>query len=389
MLAPFPALHGSWMLSDPRDLQSRTSAQSSGDRGIVGELPDEIERVADAHDITLTAMRETASATHRELRDFRTDLATTEALADGMDVILTGSFARGDASPDSDCDFLVLVSGVPEHQFITDLLAEMRRLIRERQINEPGTQGVFGDFVLTTELLARIGLESDTNTNTTRRLLLLFESISIGNDHVRQQAIEDVLHRYCYDYHPAVRSPNTSFTVPRFLLNDLARYWRTVCVDFGAKQWRSGRQDWYLRYAKLITTRKILFAGSLMTVFLAASLPVRSGGDGYESLIQHFRKHSNMTPMARLLSSYDIAEARSQEALASVLRAYEDFAGLMLRRSSRTLLKSGNVADTADVRITQLRQQVEEIGAHVQSALEQIFFQDSSFEPLVRRYGLF
>lgn len=358
-------------------------------RRIVNDVHGAITRVAADHGIALDALRETASGTERELGDFRKDLAATDAVANGMDVILTGSFARGEASAESDCDFLILVSNVPEHRAITDLLAEMRRLIRERQLNEPGTQGVFGDFALTTELLARIGLEGDTNTNTTRRLLLLFESVSVGNDEVRQQAIEEVLHRYCYDYHPDMRAPDTPFTVPRFLLNDLARYWRMVCVDFGAKQWRAGRQDWYLRYAKLITTRKILFAGSLMTVLLAASLPTRSDREGYEGLIDHLREHSNMTPLARLLSAYDIGEAPTKEALASVLADYEEFTALMLHRNSRTLLKSGSVTAGEDDRVRELRQRVEVIGTRMQDALEQIFFKDSSLAPLTRRYGLF
>jgi hypothetical protein len=57
---------------------------------------------------------------------------------------------------------------------------------------------------------------------------------------------------------------------PRFLLNDIVRYWRTICVDFEGEQGVDGGPDpkWVTRNAKLRTSRKILFAGGLLPVLL-------------------------------------------------------------------------------------------------------------------------
>ena len=66
----------------------------------------------------------------------------------------------------------------------------------------PGTQAVFGEPICVPDLAARIGLDADTNTNFTRRMLLLLESRELHGD-VRRSAIEQILGRYLYESHTA------------------------------------------------------------------------------------------------------------------------------------------------------------------------------------------
>ena len=72
-----------------------------------------------------------------------------------------------------------------------------------------------------------IGLDADTNTNFTRRMLLLLESREL---HGRRAALGDRA-----DPRPLPYESHTRRRPPRFLLNDVVRYWRTICVDFEGK----------------------------------------------------------------------------------------------------------------------------------------------------------
>jgi hypothetical protein len=84
------------------------------------------------------------------------------------------------------------------------------------------------------------------------------ESIDATNSHVADTARDQLLDRY-------LDQSVKDFRPPRFLLNDVIRYWRTMCVDFAGKE-HEGPGKWGLRNVKLRTARKVLFAGGLLPV---------------------------------------------------------------------------------------------------------------------------
>lgn len=353
-------------------------------------LDEAVRNVASAHALDIDALLAAAQRTETDLRRLETALEESFGRQlDDVSVVLTGSFARREVTTGSDCDFLVLVERLPANPLVVpSLVQETARLATELGIKEPGTEGVFGTFSLTSELVARIGLDADSNTNLTRRILLLFESVAVYGQGVREAALGSLLARYCHDYHPGIRTKTAPPSTARFLLNDLIRYWRTVTVDFGAKQWRSVRRDSYLRYAKLLTTRKVLFAGSLMSMLRVKFVTEgRNAVDSYEALLAHLHSEASRTPLARLMSAHDMVSERGQQALADVLASYESFVGLIGNDTTRKRLGSGDVVD--DGAVSELRDTVEDLGSTVQDALEHVFFQEEQFAPLTQKYGLF
>jgi hypothetical protein len=303
---------------------------------------------------------------------------------DDVDIVLLGSLARGEATDGSDCDYFVLQNDCePEiSQHLTEIASAVRK---ELQYDEPGSQGVFGDIVIAASLYERVGLESDSNQNLTHRLLLLTESVSVFSPRTRDAVIGRILKRYSLDnYSPNTGEPDEA-KVPRYLLNDLVRFWRTMAVDFGAKRWRGGRAGSNLRLLKLRTTRKILFAGPLSTVLL---VPVRTSkaselGEYLESALSQ----PPLAQLAGLLSDDKVSLlGSSKDAIGKILLAYDELLGLFDDKVTREAIKN-SAAHTATY--SKIKAKCDRIAVDIESSLEKLFFDDPLLAHPVRQYGLF
>jgi hypothetical protein len=180
-----------------------------------------------------------------------------------------------------------------------------------------------------------------------------------------------VLERYLWfgikDYRP-----------PRFLLNDLVRYWRTICVDFEGKHRDTGGEDpkWVTRNAKLRTSRKLLFAGGLVPILLC-----------------HLRREDQMreflttwltaTPSDRLAAAFLHYDAVDEGV--RTFGAYDRWIAIMQDRSKRDELKDLRAAtrDGSD-----LWQDIRGIGEELQRGLNALLF-DTQLSRLAPQYAIF
>ena len=94
-------------------------------------------------------------------------------------VVVFGSVARGEETSSSDLDWILLIDGqsAPEHK---EQERDIEHTLGLKRYIEPGTSGVFGRMVGSHDLIHNIGGEDDLNSNTTRRVLLLLESLLSG-----------------------------------------------------------------------------------------------------------------------------------------------------------------------------------------------------------------
>jgi len=117
---------------------------------------------------------------------------------------------------------------------IFELARKIDEIVSGASAKHPGREGTFGSLAFSHELV-RIGGEDDTNRNTTRRILLLLESDPVGRPEAYERVVTNVLRRYILEDRGFVEQSGP-YHVPRFLLNDFARYWLTMAVDFAYKQ---------------------------------------------------------------------------------------------------------------------------------------------------------
>jgi predicted nucleotidyltransferase len=175
-----------------------------------------------------TAMRKARITSDEKRESLRR--AFEGKIAADTSLVVFGSIAREEMTSVSDADWILLVDGQaqPEH-------SEQRHAIASELVKlgfpEPGRSGVFGCMIGSHDIVHEIGGEDDTNSNTTRRVLLLLESLPVGNREAYDRVRRQILKRYLQDDRGLTRS-SSAVRVPRFLLNDLTRYWRTVTVDF-------------------------------------------------------------------------------------------------------------------------------------------------------------
>ncbi len=332
--------------------------------------------------IELPALEEASKDSQKLLRKYKNFLHERlsedlpEAL-DETDVVLLGSIAREEGSSRSDCDYYVLQKGAPPST-TRKLIMAMEEMLVELEIRKPGTQRVFGEIVVAANLYESIGLELDSNANMTRRILLLSESKPITEGRTHEIVFRNILSRYCADCTPPDRSEVSPAKVPRYLLNDLVRFWRTMAVDFGTKRWRDGNSS--LRLAKLRITRKILFAGPLATVLLAGQKRETNN-----KLQEYLEESLVASPLAQIARHIPSLEDDSKEAAGILLQNYDKFIGI-LSGEKRALLE--NVEVTSASRKA-LEKQCRTIGDEIQSSLERIFFDDPLFKESFRKYSVF
>jgi hypothetical protein len=282
----------------------------------------EIEEAARKLGLCLDSIDEASKRTLGNLKEARQ--AASEALIPTLgpnpewskqclDIVLCGSFGREEVTQQSDFDYLIVA-----HEVVHDpnLILAFRQAAKKAKKDlgraTPGRTGIFGGLLVSAaEMVDRIGLENDTNADLTHRLLLLEESVPLLNEDRHRKLIYAILKRYLIEYED---SPKRG--VPRFLLNDVVRYWRTVAVDYQAKRWlgmdpeKSG-----LRWFKLRTTRKLAFAGTLIALFW----PNLTDQEAEADLL--YRQFS-MPPLARLaqLHTYLPEASQALEALGNLLK---------------------------------------------------------------------
>jgi hypothetical protein len=304
-------------------------------------------------------------------------------------IVVFGSLARGEYTSGSDVDWTLLIDGQADE----DHYARAQKIgnkLAEAGFHEPGPTGVFGNVAFSHPILHQIGGQEDTNKNTTQRILLLLESAAVGKEEAHERVLRLVLSRYVEDDR-GLRFSSKGPRVPRFLLNDIVRYWRTVTVDFVWKQ-RERSSGWALRNAKLRMSRKLIFAAGLLTCFApelhgdGASWTDDRGEVVIPRFVRFLRERIRVKPLESLAEVL-LRPAVKPETGAMIFDAYDAFLGFIDDREKRERLKKLSFDDLGKEPVFR---EVVHLGRDFQTGLDRLFFEeDAVLSGLIKSYGVF
>lgn len=345
------------------------------------------------------AIEKARTTTEKKLDDIRGCIEKEGiSFSDSCEFIVFGSLGRQEFTSGSDVDWTYLVNGPSD----LDHYAVSQKIFQSLEAGkfiEPGSSGLFGGLTSSHELVHNIGGFADTNANMTRRLLLLLESVSIQGSLGRESVISTLLERYLKYGRGVERQDSNELRVPRFLLNDFVRLWRTMAVDYASKKWHQNDKKWALRNSKLRFTRKMLFLkGLLLTLDCELCdtegnkewpwnlLPVKDyKSEPEERLKQGIKKLIELTPVEMFCRT--CLMTNSVESAKVALKVYDDFLAMLDDKEIRDhLAEIPFDAAEEDKRFRSVREKGKEFSAALNGVL---FENNGKLADLVMEYGVF
>lgn len=245
-------------------------------------------------------------------------------------VMVAGSYGRMDAGGESDADFLVLLDGARDESRASQAIAHVGTVLGSLGFPMPNPQGLFAKPVWVDDLPIAIGDRKDDLFELARRMVLLLEVKCVFNEPLARKAIESVLSKYLhYQF-------NEPHKYPLFLLNDVIRYFRSICVNYETKFWDE-HDKWAIRNAKLRHSRIWMYFG-LLTLILNSSVK--------EDRLLYLLAHIRETPLERIAHVYSDVRERD---MGNILGPYSTFIAHINDKGFRQRLSKANYEDRYDV----------------------------------------
>ena len=199
----------------------------------------------------------TAKKYSEEILSELTKSLNTKLSEQDLCIVVVGSFARKEASQNSDLDYFILLNN---RAAVTQKISQsITKIIKESEIkNHYGDTDTFGQCVEISELTTDLGGINDSNQKLTRRMLLLLEGYCLYGDAAFNRFRKQLLEEY-------IKETVSDHKSSRFLLNDIIRFYRTMATDFEHKTSEKGK-DVNVRNIKLTFSRKLLYFSGIITI---------------------------------------------------------------------------------------------------------------------------
>ncbi len=256
------------------------------------------------------------------LEKLRSKIKEFEVLHDLPDlcIYVTGSFGRLEASEHSDLDLFFIHKGASDTNPVprtkkTLLDADLIRAAEKLEFPEFSNDGEYLSVHYLEDIKETLGGRDDDFVNHfSARLLLLLESQSLHNESVYNDILQEIVDSYFRDFD----DHEASFR-PIFLINDIMRFWRTLCLNYEHRRKRldddkDGENKSHLVNLKLKFSR-------LLTCHSAIALLSMNGGVVEPDKLRRIIK---LSPLERLDEIVNM-EATTREYVEAMKKSYSWF----------------------------------------------------------------
>ena len=255
----------------------------------------------------------------QELKQRVGQLGCLKAAGD-LSIYVTGSYGRLEAHAASDLDlFFVLDRPTPiERQTKTLIDADLIRLAAEMGFPPFSNDVQYLEIHLLNDMLEKLGgSEDDFKNFFTARLLLLLESRPIYGQEIYNQILTKITEAYFRDYHD-----HTEGFRPLFLVNDILRFWKTLCLNYENRRNRSTeraqKNKHHLRNLKLKFSRLLICFSTI--------IPLSAVKESTPSDVLELTALPPVDRLSRIANS-----GEQQQALGRILELYSDFLATVAR----------------------------------------------------------
>lgn len=280
----------------------------------------------------LQRRRQQSLATSRKLeRRLQKEVALSGA---PLSIFAAGSLGRLDSGSKSDLDLFVLVDAGPggiSRLFEYEIFSTLIHVNRELAFPSFSNDGQYLKLYDVEQMRRVTGTPRDDHENLfTARMLLLLESRSICNPRRYRDQLSLIVNNYFRD-----AKGKKSFR-PLFLLNDVLRFWRTLCLNY--EEIREKERPWRKKNVNLKFSRMLTVFGTVLPLVTGV---VRNA----EELLELCA----LTPLERLSAALDrLAADDLIQDFRKFLDCYEKFLSVKDSSGSELVLADPSVKEDLD-----------------------------------------
>lgn len=196
-------------------------------------------------------------------------------------------------------------------------------ILDDLNLAKPNPAGIFVKPISRRQIASIAGDMEETYADLSRRVLMLLESQCAFNDQNYASILSNVINIYAED---VITQSNKNFV---FLLNDVIRYFRSICVNYQYTKAGTEWGKWPLRNIKLRHSRVIMYFSLVAALGALSRHSDNNKVDLLTALIQ-------LDPLKRLFVAYGLSD---DDGFFRVAEYYNVFLTQLNKRDVREKLK--------------------------------------------------